>query len=99
MYIEENLRKKLTDDDIKVLKHLQSIDNLFKKGNLNIFELFVDNGTMKVTILLDGIDYEIANFHHITCDGGDPDRYGCDGIHSYNELIDKLDEEYEEYED
>lgn len=31
MYIDENLRKKLTDDDVKVLKHLQSIDNLFKK--------------------------------------------------------------------
>lgn len=99
MYIDENLRKKLTDDDIKVLKHLQSIDNLFKKGNLNISELFADNGHMTVTTMLDEIEYEIADFYHITCDGGDPDRRGCDGIHSYDELIDKLDEEYEEYED
>lgn len=96
MYIDENLRKKLTDDDVKVLKHLQSIDNLFKKGNLNISELFADNGHMTVTIMLDGIEYEIADFFHITCDGGDPDRHGCDGIHSYDELIDKLDEAYEE---
>lgn len=39
---------------------------------------------------------EIADFFYITCDGGDPDRRGCDGIHSYDELIDKLDDEYEE---
>ena len=99
MYIDENLRKKLTDDDVKVLKHLQSIDNLFKNGNLNISELFADNGHMTVTTMLNGIEYEIADFYHITCDGGDPDRCGFYGIHSYDELIDKLDEEYEEDEE
>ena len=94
MYIDEDLRKKLlTDDDVKVLKHLQSIDNLFKKGNLNIAELFADNGHMKATIMLDGMEYEIADFYHITCDGGDPDR---DDLRSYYELLDKLDAEYEE---
>ena len=99
MYIDETLKKRLTDDDIKVLKHLQSINNLFKKGNLNISELFADNGHMKATVMYDEIEYEIADFFYITCDGGDPDRRGCDGIHSYDELIDKIEaEEYENYE-
>ena len=93
MYIDENLRKKLTDDDVKVLKHLQSINNLFKKGNLNISELFADNGHMKATVMVDEIEYEIADFFYITCDGGDPDRRGDGGIHSYDELIDKLERE------
>ena len=93
MYIDENLRKKMTDDDIKVLKHLKSIDNLFKKGNLNIYELFVNNGHMEPTILLDGEEYEIESFNNIKCDGGDPDRSGRFGLHSYYELIDKLEAE------
>lgn len=96
MYIEENLRKKLTDDDIKVLKHLQSIDNLFKKGNLNIYEIFCNNGFMEPTIEIDGEEYEIASFHNIRSDGGDPDHYGRFGLRSYYDLIKKLDEEYEE---
>lgn len=90
MIIDEVIIGILTDDDVKVLKHLQSINNLFKKGNLNIYELFADNGHMKATIMYDEIEYEIADFFYITCDGGDPDRRGADGIHSYNELVDKL---------
>lgn len=96
MVIDEVIIGILTDDDVKILKHLNSIDNLFKKGNLNTFELFADNGHMKVTTMLDGTEYEIADFYHIKCDGGDPDRHGSDGIHSYNELVDKLDEGGEE---
>jgi len=96
MIIDEVVIGILTNDDVKVLKHLQSIDNLFKKGNLNISELFADNGHMVVTTMLDGIEYEIADFYHITCDGGDPDRRGADGIHSYNELVDKLEKGGEE---
>lgn len=90
MYIDENLRKKLTDDDVKVLKHLQSIDNLFKKGNLNIHEIFCNNGLMEPTILLDGEEYEIGSFNNIRCDGGDADGYGRFGLHSYYELLEKF---------
>ena len=93
MYIDETLKKRLTDDDIKVLKHLRSIDNLFKKGNLNIHEIFCNNGHMEPTILLDGEEYEIGSFNNIRCDGGDPDSYGRFGLHSYYDLLEKLESE------
>lgn len=76
----------LNEDDRKVLKHLKSIDNLFKKGNLTIQQLFVDNGTLIVTKVENGKEYEISNFYHITCDGGDPDRSVDLGIYSSEEL-------------
>ena len=84
----------LTDDDIKVLKHLNAIDNLFKKGNLSIRQLFTDNGTMIVTKEYDGIEYEISSFCSIICDGGDPDRSGEFGIHQVREWIDLMNEKY-----
>ena len=76
----------LTEDDLKVLKHLRSIDNLFKKGDLTICQLFADNGTLVVTKIEKDEEYEIDAFIHITCDGGDPDRCGRFGIHSSDEL-------------
>jgi hypothetical protein len=66
----------LTDDDLKVVKHLDAINRLFKKGNLSIRQLFVDNGTLAVTKVYDSIEYEIKSFKNIMCDGGDPDRSG-----------------------
>ena len=76
----------LNEDDRKVLKHLKSIDNLFKKGNLTIYQLFADNGHLIVTKLENDKEYMIDDFYHITCDGGDPDRSGDLGIHNSEEL-------------
>lgn len=85
-------KEHLNEDDKKVLKHLKSIDNLFKKGNLTINQLFATNGTLIVTKLENDKEFEIDNFHNITCDGGDPDRYGDFGIYNSDEL-----EQYYEY--
>jgi len=71
----------LTDDDIKVIKHLKSIDNLFKRGNLTISELFARCGTMCVIKRYDGDDYVIESFSNIVCDGGDPDSRGDSAIY------------------
>lgn len=84
-------KKYLTEDDLKVLKHLKAIDNLFKKGDLSISELFADNGTLIVTKMESGIEYEIDCFHCIACDGGDTDRDGRFAIHSADELEDYYD--------
>lgn len=70
----------LTDDDLKVIKHLNAINRLFKKGNLSINQLFVDNGHLTVTKIYDNKEFEINDFHNIKCDGGDPDRCGEFGI-------------------
>ena len=80
------IKEHLTEDDLKVLKHLKAIDNLFKKGDLSISQLFVNCGTLTVTKMENGEDYEIDSFHNITCDGGDPYSCGRFGIHSNNEL-------------
>lgn len=82
----------LTDDDIKVFKHLKAIDNIFKRGNLTISELFCYAGTMEILKRYDGYEYTIADFPHITCDGGDPDNYGESGVHPYSEWIALMDE-------
>ena len=79
-------KEHLTEDDLKVLKHLKAIDNLFKKGDLTIYQLFMDNGTLKVTKIENDEEYEIDNFYNITCDGGDPDRCGNYGISNSDEL-------------
>ena len=96
MIIDEVIIGLLTDDDVKVLKHLQSIDNLFKKGNLNICEIFCNNGHIEPTIEIDGEEYEIASFNNIKCDGGDPDNYGRFGLHTYYDLVEKLEKGGEE---
>lgn len=70
----------LTYDDLKVIKHLNAINRLFKKGNLSINQLFSDNGTLTVTKIYDNTEYEIKSFENIKCDGGDPDRCGEFGI-------------------
>lgn len=82
----------LTDDDLKVIKHLNAIDRLFKKGNLSINQLFVDNGTLSVTKKYDNTEYEIEGFNNIICDGGDPDRDGVYGIHNELEWIEMMNE-------
>lgn len=79
-------KEHLTEDDLKVLKHLKAIDNLFKKGDLSISQLFVNCGTLTVAKMENDEEYEIDSFHNITCDGGDPDEYGRFGIHSSYEL-------------
>jgi len=79
-------KEHLTEDDIKVIKHLRSIDRLFKKGNLSISQLFVDNDILMVTKIVDDHEYEVESFNDITCDGGDPDRYGQWGLHDAYEL-------------
>ncbi len=84
----------LTGDDIKVLKHLKSIDNLFKNGDLTISGLFANNGTMCVMKEYDNEDYEIESFSNITCDGGDPDNHGMFGIHSQTDWMNVMEEKY-----
>ncbi len=83
--VGELTKRHLTEDDLKVLKHLRSIDNLFKKGDLTIRGLFAD-GTMKVLKTVYSEDYTVETFYHITCDGGDPDHGGRFGIRSDDEL-------------
>lgn len=87
-------KEHLTEDDLKVIKHLKAIDNLFKKRNLAIHQIFADNGTLIVTKIENNVEYEIDSFPNITCDGGDPDRYGEFGIYS----SDELEEYYDRYE-
>lgn len=84
-------KEHLTKDDLKIIKHLNAIDNLFKKGDLTIKQLFADNRTLKVTKTESNKEYEIDSFYHINCDGGDPDR---DGYYSIN-YSDELEEYYE----
>lgn len=84
--IYELTKKHLTEDDLKVLKHLRSINNLFRKGDLTISCIFADNGTLKALKRINDEDYEIESFIHVTCDGGDPDGNGCFGVHSDDEL-------------
>lgn len=79
-------KEHLTEDDLKVLKHLKAIDNLFKKGDLSISQLFANCGTLIATKMENDKEYEIDAFYNITCDGGDPDSYGEFGIHSSHEL-------------
>lgn len=84
--IYEFTKEHLTEDDLKVAKHLRAINNLFKKGNLSVSSIFVDNGTLKLMKNIENRDYTVEDYHHITCDGGDPDRYGKFGIYSQEEL-------------
>ena len=79
----------LTDDDLKVIKHLNAINRLFKKGDLSIRQLFVNNSNLHVTKIYDNIEYEIAGFGNIVCDGGDPDSDGRFGIRTELEWIDR----------
>lgn len=82
----------LTDDDEKIIKHLNSINRLFKKGDFSINQLFVDNGNLYVTKIYDGKEYEIADFQFIRCDGGDPDREGMFAIHNNLEWLKKIED-------
>lgn len=88
----KHLAPDLTDDDLKVIKHLKSINKLFKTGRLTINQLFIDNGTLTVTIIYDEKEYEIQSFPSIICDGGDPDRTGEFGIREQSEFIEMLTE-------
>ena len=83
----------LTDDDIKVLKHLKSIDNLFKNGDITISGLFAKDGIC-VFKEYDNKSYEIESFSHITCDGGDPDDYGRFGIYTQMDWMGLMEEKY-----
>ena len=76
----------LSVDDFKVLKHLRAINNLFKNGRLTINQLFVDNGDLSVTKIENGLEYKINTYYYINCDGGDPDRFGINGLYSSDDL-------------
>lgn len=80
----------LTEDDLKVIKHLRAIDNIFKRGNLTISQLFANTSCMQVLKNYNGEDYAISEFHNIDCDGGDPDMMGPFGVHEYIEWIDLM---------
>ena len=84
--IYECTKEHLTEDDLKVVKHLRAINNLFRKGNLTVSGLFADNGNLKLLKTVNGKDYAVEDYNNITCDGGDPDRYGDLGIYSQEEL-------------
>ena len=93
--IYELTKEHLTEDDLKVIKHLKAIDNLFKKGNLSICGLFATPDTIHVLKNVDGADYSVYGSTYIVSDGGDPDDYGDLGIHSASEL-EELYEQQEE---
>ena len=89
--VYELTKKHLTEDDLKVIKHLRSIDNLFKKGDLTITELFASPSGIHVLKNVKGKDYSLFSTTYISCDGGDPDNGGILGIYT----ADELDELYE----
>ena len=83
----------LTEDDLKVIKHLKAIDNIFKRGDLSIRNIFVNAGCLKVLKSYNGIDYSVSDFDYIICDGGDTDDFGENCIHSHREWMDLMDEQ------
>ena len=88
-------KKVLTEDDKKIIKHLNTIDNLFKKGNTSI-RFFNEPGHVLVTTVIDDLEYEITSFSNIPQDGGDPDtsanHSGLGVIYSADELEELLEE-------
>ena len=72
MYISNKIKKVLTEDDLKVIKHLTAIDNIFKKGNTSV-RLFSGPCRIYVTTVKDDQEYELFSFGNIPHDGGDPD--------------------------
>lgn len=82
----------LTEDDIKVIKHLKAIDNLFKRGNLSVYEIFANTGGIVLLKNYNGEDYVVAECGYINADGGDPDMMGPFGIHPYSEWLDLMEE-------
>lgn len=79
-------KEHLTKDDLKVIKHLNAIDNLFKKGDLTISQLFSNCGILYALKNIDGQDYKVCSFYNITSDGGDCDDYGRYGAMNESEL-------------
>lgn len=79
-------KEHLTKDDLKVIKHLNAVDKLFKNGDLSISQLFVNCGILYALKNIDGQDYKVCSFTNITADGGDIDDYGRLGALSESEL-------------
>ena len=97
MYLPDKIKKTLTEDDLKVIKHLSAIDNLFKKGNTSIRLFAGPTAYIYVTTVKDGQEYELCSFGNIPHDGGDCDwgfGYGC--IASQDDYMDTLPDDDED---
>ena len=82
----------LTEDDLKVIRHLKAIDNIFKRGNVTITQLFSSPSAIQVLKNYGEDDYSLYSTVHVPCDGGDPDTKGMWGIRTYSEWLDLMDE-------
>jgi hypothetical protein len=89
-------KEHLTKDDLKVIKHLNAVDKLFKRGDLSISQLFVNCGFLYVFKKIDGQDYKVCSFTNIRSDGGDIDDYGSLGALSESELEEYYESKEEE---
>lgn len=80
----------LNEDDVKILKHLQAIDNIFKNKNPNISNLFAFAGTLETCIELNGEEWCFDSFINIPCDGGDPNGTELRQEYELTELLDEI---------
>lgn len=83
----------LNEDDVNILKHLQAIDNIFKKKNPNISHLFAFAGTLKTCIELNGEEWCFDSFIYTPCDGGDPNQTELRQEYELSELLEEMDEQ------
>lgn len=87
----------LNDNDEKILKHLQAINNIFKKKDTNISNLFafgsIGESTLTACVRINDSEYCFKSFNDIPCDGGDPNRGdGFLDLRQESELDELLDE-------
>ena len=82
----------LNEDDVKIIKHLQAIDNIFKKKNPNISHLFAFAGTMEACIELNEEEWCFDSFIYIPCDGGDPNGTELRQDYELSKLLDEMEE-------
>lgn len=80
----------LNEDDVKILKHLHAIDNIFKNKNPNISHLFGFAGTLNTCIKLNGEEWCFDSFINIPCDGGDPDETELRQEYELSKLLDEM---------
>lgn len=83
----------LNEDDVKILKHLQAIDNIYKNKNPNISHLFAFAGTLETCIELNGEEWCFDSFNHIPCDGGDPNQTELRQEYELSKLLEEMEEE------
>lgn len=80
----------LNDNDLKIIKHLNAINNIFKNKDTNISHLFAFAGTMHICIDLDGEEWCFDSYINIPCDGGDPNREELRQEYELSEYLDRI---------